>query len=321
MPRHQRAYVNAPPLPMASVTPGRVHLWEMPAHWYVHGRDTTRRDTAGLVMRNAPDPERAAFRSRQQAMDAAGWLWLQSRDQWHSTNTGKNVRFRQAFWTLTVPEAMPEASARRALSSYWTWARNVSGVASYLWVAEVTKRGRVHFHYLVNDWQDVSEVNRAWYRALRREGLSDDWTDAPGNLVDVEPVRSAKKARRYVSKYFGKEFGSRADQLSTRYVWASKEINESRREFLPEIRAHVFETLAAPSKVRRRWGASEDLERKPLQLNGAEDPQRFAMLYGELQSLPGTVFGKRSEKGQGCYYELDAVTSQTAPVLWSMLNA
>lgn len=306
---------------MASVTPGRVHLWELPAHWYTHGRDTTRRNDDGRPAPLAPDPERAAYRSRQQALDAAGWLWMASRDQWRMSNTGKHVRFRQAFWTLTVPEPMPEAQARKALTSYFTWARNVAGLTSYLWVAELTKRGRVHFHYLVNDWIDVSEARAAWYRALRREGLSDQHTNAPANLCEVEPVRSAKKAARYVTKYFGKDFGDRADQLALRYYRASKEIDGSRREFLPEIRSRIVDTLAAPSKVRRRWGASQDLERRPVQVNGGEEPRTFDAIYHELKKLPGTVYGKRSEKGQGIYYRLDEVTSETAPVLFSIISS
>lgn len=302
---------------MASVAPGRVHLWEMPWYWYAHGRTNCPR--LGLVPRKGPDPERSVFRSKQRALESAGWLWLKSREQYRDSSTGKRVKFRQAFWTLTVPEPMPEHKARLALSEFWDWARTVAGVNSYLWVAELTKRGRVHFHALVNEWMDANNVRAAWLRALRRHGVSDVWMDLPHNLADVKSVTSAGKARTYVVKYFGKDFGNRACQLAARYRDCVKGEEGYGRDMIPEIRARLVDTLAAPNKVRRRWGASIDLERKPLQVNGFDDPRGFKAIYDELVALPGTKFGERSERGQGCYYQLDAVSAETAPVLHALL--
>lgn len=307
---------EAPPIPCLSVAPGRVHLYEMPAHWY--GGRTGGGGVRGLFPVKV-DNERAAWRSRQNALEAAGWLWLSSRFRYVDLPRGKVVPFRMAMWTLTIPEPMPEIAARRALSSWWTWARNVSGVRSYLWVAELTKRGRVHFHALVNDWVDVDAARGAWLRALQREGCAVGLRKAPGKLVRVDNVTTAKSANGYVSKYIGKDFGTRADQLAHRYARMGKE-DGAPFDARAELRARVFEAVAWPLKLRRRWGASNNLERSPLQVVGCDDPGMFKALVSELRTLPGARWGEMREHGQGVYFDLDAVKQDTAPRLWRMLR-
>lgn len=307
---------NLPPLPMASVAPGRVHLWELPAHWYA-GQKPHRTPLLGLK-RKGPDPERSAARALRNAQEAAGWLWLKSRPQRHTSPNGYEINMRQGFWTLNVPEQMPEWRVRLAFSSFMTWARNVAGVESYLWVAELTQRGRAHMHMLCNEWIDVDKGRAAWFRALQREGCGGDGPAA--NLMHVESVKSAKGARRYVSKYMGKDFGGRTDQLSERYLKAVQD-QEKREEFVPEIRDALFHALAKPSKVRRRWGASQDLERSPLQVNGAEDPVTFRDLFNELRELPGVKFLERTDTGQPVYFNLDTVSKAGTPVLYRLLHS
>lgn len=324
MAKRQR-YIEAPPVLCASVAPGRVHLYDVPWYWYAHGRESN-----PSTIRKAPqhDAERAAHRSRRLALEAAGWLWLKSRPQRYCTKTGKIIDFRQAFWTLTVPEAMNEARAREALSSWWTWARNVAGVRSYLWVAELTDRGRVHFHALVNEWMDASAVKSSWARALARQGCNVDGDNPPANIAHVEPVGSAKKVRRYVTKYVGKDFGGRAEQLATKYVQATHDADKKERrppervaEFRAEIRARLVDTLAKPSAVRRRWGATVDLERRPMQLAQPDAPRQYDALVRELRTMHGARWSDANEKGQAVYFDLEEATEHATPVLHAMLLA
>jgi len=324
--RSRRAY-RLQPVPMASVAPGRVHLWEMPVHWLdADAQRTNRQPLLGLA-RKGPDKERAAARSLRGATEAAGYLWLKSRPQVHTSPCGYDIKMRQGFWTFTVPEPMPEHNVRTAFSSYLTWARNVAGINSYLWVAELTHRGRAHIHGLFNEWMDVDRARAAWLRALQREGCSMSWNDRPSNLCDVKAVASAKKARGYVTKYVGKDFGNRADQLVGHYRNAvcgyedRKGWHDPRPDFVPEIRARLFDAIAQPGKLKRRWGASNDLERKPYALNGYEDPKLYRALFDELNAMPGTKWGERSDTGQPCYYNLDAVSKASTPALFTLLHA
>lgn len=303
---------------MVSIAPGRAHWYDMPAHWYAGQRSGKR--SAYDKPTTGEDPERAARRSKRLAIEAAGWLWINSRPCYVDTQFGNTVPFRQAFWTMTVPEPMPEDAARRALSSYWTWARNVAGVSSYLWVGELTKRGRVHFHALVNQWIDVDASRSAWHRALMREGCGKSYDKPPANLCHVEAVSSAGKARGYVTKYVGKDFGDRKSQLISNYLKGHRGEDGYDIAHREEIRSRLVDTIARPLAVRRRWGATQDLERKPLQVNGAEDPNTIKRVYRELKDLPGTRWGENTDTGRPCYYDLDQVTRHSAPVLFGLLH-
>jgi len=308
---------NFPAIPCASVAPGRVHFYDMPAHWYAGNRSSSR-PTIGRPQVN--DPEHAAWRSRRLAMEAAGWLWLKSKAQWIRTPRGDDQFFRQALWTFTVPEPMPEQDAREAFSSFWTWGRNVARVDSYLWAAELTKRGRVHFHALVNQWIDINGASNAWHRALKRQGVGTKYLSAPASLVDVEAVRSAGKARGYVTKYVGKDFGSRKRQLVERYLSGHKGLDGYLAEHRPELRARLVDVCAKPSIGKRRWGATEDLERRPLQVIGAEEPAQLSALVRELTALPDARWGKDGENGRPCYYSLDTISHKATPTLWGLLH-
>lgn len=330
MARPRSPFMDAPPIPCASVAPGRIHWYEIPAHWYAGGRSTSR-ECSGRVAR--PDPERSAYRSRRDALDAAGWLWLASRGRWVRSDTGKDLYFRQGMWTLTLPEPAPEPAARRALSSFLNWAGKRAGLERYLWVAELTKRGRVHFHILVNDFLPVNPVRWAWLRALHREGIALDVHEPPRALVEVVAASSSGEARGYLSKYIGKDFGDRAEQLAHRMrelpeVGAGllergvpvDELGPMLVDFRVELEQRQREAIAAPASVRRRWGASNDLERKPLQIVGADDPRTLALIHGEVGRMDGVRWGERTDKGQACFFDLSLVTPENCPALYLALH-
>jgi hypothetical protein len=330
MSRPRPAFMDAPPIPCASIAPGRIHWYEMPAHWYAGGRPG---GVSTEGRRARPDPERSAYRSRRDALDAGGWLWLKSRPRWVRNYDGREIWMRQAMWTLTLPEPGPEVNARRALSSWLTWARNVAGLGSYLWVAELTRRGRVHFHIVVNDWMSQSKAAAAWLRALHREGLAPSYDVPPGKLVWVDAVQSSGQARGYVSKYVGKDFGNRADQLVHRLAnvrdnvpdliergTLPDQVGAVLMEYRHELRARLVDALSAPNATRRRWGASQDLERRPLQVIGADDARTLANVHREVSRMGGVRWGERGEHGQACYFEVGDVTPDNCPVLFSLLN-
>jgi len=322
--------MDAPPIPCASVAPGRIHWYEMPAHWYAHGRSTSRECSGRAAV---PNPERSAYRSRRDCLDSAGWLWLASRGRWIHTDTGKDLYFRQGMWTLTIPEPASEIAARRALSSFLNWAGKRAGLERYLWVAELTKRGRVHFHVLVNDFLSVGAVRVAWLRALHREGIALGYSDPPRALVDVVAAASSGEARGYLSKYLGKDFGSRAAQHDHRMNAlpevgagllekgvAPDDLGPMLVDFRIELEARKREALLHPSGVRRRWGASNDLERKPLQIVGADSPEVLAAIHGEVSRMDAVRWGERSDKGQACWFDLSAVTEDNCPALYLALH-
>lgn len=331
MARARSPFMDAPAIPCASVAPGRIHWYEIPAHWYAHGRNSSR--GGGEWRKPKLDPERAAFRSRRNALDAAGWMWLASRPRWERTQSGKDLWMRQAMWTLTLPEPGPEPAARKALSSWLNWSRTVAGIGSYLWVAELTRRGRVHFHVVVNDYVDHGAAARAWLRACHREGLALGHSVAPSPMVRVDAIQSSGELNGYVSKYIGKDFGDRCSQLDFRMGNLAKVGADMAREgmdseLIPaalvdvrlELELHKRTALLFPRAVQRRWGASNDLERSPLQIIGADDPRTLAALHRDVTRMDGVRWGERSDKGQACYFDLASVTPENCPALYLALH-
>lgn len=314
------AYSEAPPLLCLSIGPGRLWWYTIPAHWY-GGRETRagRKRSTPTLTGPRLDPARAASRSRSACLDCAAWLFLTSRPRYVDLPRGKVVPFRMGLWTLTIPGPMPERLARRALSRWWTWARNVAGVRSYVWVAELTKRGRVHFHALVTEWIDQTAAARAWLRCLRAQGYAVGYSKPPAKMVWVENADNAGKVRGYVAKYIGKDFGTRADQLAHRYALAGTD-KGAPLNARPEIRAALFDALARPSLVRRRWGASQELERKPLQVVGVDDPGLYRAITSEVRAIPGVRWTDKTDNGQGAYFDLSALTVETAPRLLRLLH-
>jgi hypothetical protein len=146
-------------------------------------------------------------------------------------------------------------------------------------------------------------------------------------------VQSSGQARGYVSKYVGKDFGNRADQLVHRLAnvrdnvpdliergTPPDQVGAVLMEYRHELRARLVDALSAPNATRRRWGASQDLERRPLQVIGADDARTLANVHREVSRMGGVRWGERGEHGQACYFELGDVTPDNCPVLFSLLN-
>jgi hypothetical protein len=117
--------------------------------------------------------------------------------------------------TLTFASIPSPEYAKQCLNRYLTWLRSV-GVKSYLWVAELQKRGAIHFHLILPEGP---------YCALLRQRVA-FFVDgvkylrplacvAWGRCIDSpcrvwlscgswERVRVVENARRYLGKYLSK---------------------------------------------------------------------------------------------------------------------
>lgn len=303
----------------ATIGPGRVALYSMPVHWLTNGRSYS----TGRRSLNAPqsNPIEAARRAKRNAMDAAGWLYLRSRGHYVRPGPGAPIYFRQGFWTLTLPEPAAEKVARAALSAWLTWARNVAGLGSYLWTAELTDRGRVHFHLILNTWIPHGPALAAWRRALMNAGaLPADFSALDPRAIHVERCKGAREGQLYAAKYVGKAFGgNRAEQLGRRL---DRELAEFRPDpdRIAEIRSRLGEAMAASRAGIRRWSASQDVTRPGATVNAAEHGATLDAVSGELQNL-GAYFTPANEHGTVAYFDLGKLNTQAAPTLTRILRA
>lgn len=316
-------------IPAVSVSPGRAAFFQVPVEWWAKGRPLPRPkdpDAPPAI----PDPDGAVWRSRKKATDAAGWLFLRSKRRNVVLADGRQVPFRLGFWRLSPPDPVPEHIARAALSRWWTWGRNVAGLQSYLWTAELTKRGRVHFHALVRDWLDKDQARAAWMRCLRNVGgLSRSYASPPAQCLHVEVVDSASAARGYVAKYMRKGMDhDRATELER-----LERLNLERLRNAPdeparvaalarvaEVQARLQEARLNPGPLRR-WGSSQDLVRKPPVFYGPDDPRTYQAVASELRALGGRWSPVNEHGAQVLHFDLDAALDpERYPRLSSLLR-
>lgn len=302
----------------ATIGPGRVAVYEMPVRWLVHGRDHRYTPPAPNAQRN---PIEAARRARRNAMEAAGWLFLRSRGHYVSAR-GQRLYFRQGFWTITLPKGAPESQARQALSAWLTWARNVHQLGSYLWTAELTERGRVHFHLIINSWLPVAPARAAWRRCLINAGcLPADAPPLPARAVRTERCHGSEAGRLYAAKYVGKAFGgNRAEQLGRRLDAELSRVDAPPDpDVIAELTARLGEAMERARFGLKRWACSQDVSSRPAPtVNAAEDAGTMRKLRAELERI-GAKWSQPTEHGSCAYFDLDKVNSWAAPTLSRML--
>ena len=149
------------------------------------------------------------------------------------------------FLSLTFHWDKDKGAAYTALANFLKSVRRRHVDAQWLWRMELQKRGVIHFHAFI--WRGVSAfttdpdptwakwLHETWHRVA--EPVSDAHAEH-GALV--EPVRSASKAMRYLTKYMAKEL---------------------------ELDAKI---------AGRRWGHSSGIPREPIASAALDELQQVA---------------------------------------------
>lgn len=104
------------------------------------------------------------------------------------------------FMTLTFKnERTCHSRAKRDLDTFLKRYKRHTGCVKFLWVAELQKRGTIHFHLILK-----SRVDMAWFQR--------SWKEITGQDVgqqDIRPIKGGSAIARYLSKYVtkGKDSG------------------------------------------------------------------------------------------------------------------
>lgn len=182
--------------------------------------------------------------------------------------TGRLHYHRFSFITLTVSDTK-NITARRAydelLSHFLDWmtrtaALKTPSLKTYIWKAELQKRGQIHYHITTPGFIHWKEIRDKWNALQRKAGLLDDYAAAHGhfdpNSTDIHDTRSVKSADRYMIKELTKTIA--AVQLE-----AIAEVNDlvDRGELSPALAdekiKEIYETKI--TTIGKIWGCSEDL--------------------------------------------------------------
>lgn len=131
----------------------------------------------------------------------------------YNTVTGKMQDFRLNFVTLTVSSTTTILTAKEAhkilLEPFLLTARRKWGVKSYIWKAELQKRGQIHYHITTNTFIPWQLIRDTWNNLQRKNGLLDSYKEKYGhynaNSTDVHSVYKIQNLTAYLVKYMAKE--------------------------------------------------------------------------------------------------------------------
>lgn len=82
------------------------------------------------------------------------------------------------------------------------------GIRDYVWKAELTVAGTIHYHLCTNRYIDYMQLRSNWNILLRKAGLLDKYHSEHGhydaNSTDIRATHTATAASIYMSKYMAK---------------------------------------------------------------------------------------------------------------------
>lgn len=125
----------------------------------------------------------------------------------------KKVSHHTSFITLTLPFDIDLEAEKKLFKSYLSplieWLKKSWGMLNYVWRAERTERGRIHYHLITDCYCPHSELRRRWNKLLthlpnypiwKKEHLHQDMPS-----TEIRGIYDPEQAKRYLSKYLSKK--------------------------------------------------------------------------------------------------------------------
>lgn len=129
----------------------------------------------------------------------------------HEKLSGKIVRFKLAFITLTLPSPQihPDSEIiNKCLNQFLIECKKYHALKNYVWRAEKQKNGNIHFHILLDRFIPWWEVRNRWNRIVNKLGYVNRFQEKHGhttpNSTDIHSTRKVKNLRLYLTKYMSK---------------------------------------------------------------------------------------------------------------------
>jgi len=175
--------------------------------------------------------------------------------------TNKSQSFKLVFITLTISSAYKNTDHRiiqkECLKPLLNWLKKSKGVKDYVWRAELTKAGAIHYHIVSNRFIEYDQLRNTWNRYLDKIGLLDRQKELYGskdaNSTDIRAAKNSKSVRSYVRKYLSKSRND--DQKINGKTWdCSLNLKRSTQytDFLEDYTWDRLEDSVKAGKVERK---------------------------------------------------------------------
>jgi hypothetical protein len=111
------------------------------------------------------------------------------------------------------------------LKPYLEWLYRNKGVTGYVWKAELTKAGTLHYHLTINRFVVYTELKETWNRLLDKAGLLENFYAKYGhrqpNSIDIHAVKNVRDIEAYLVKYIVK--GDSEGRKIEGKIWGASE--------------------------------------------------------------------------------------------------
>jgi len=122
--------------------------------------------------------------------------------------TKKKKVLKINFITLTISANERKLTAKEAYSKlfkpFLQWLTKTIGVKSYIWKAELTKKGQIHYHLTTTTWIHWSYIRNKWNYLLAKNNMLDNYIERYGhanaNSTDVHKVYKIRNISAYLHK-------------------------------------------------------------------------------------------------------------------------
>lgn len=139
--------------------------------------------------------------------------------------TKRKEVFKINFITLTISAEERKITAKEAynklLKPFIQYLTKTKGVKSYIWKAELTKKGQIHYHLTTTTWIHWSDIRNKWNYLLGKNNLLDHYISvhkhANANSTDVHKVYKIKNISAYLHKELTKSIQN--ETATTGKIW------------------------------------------------------------------------------------------------------
>lgn len=126
--------------------------------------------------------------------------------------TGRVIKHQLSFITLTVSNDEKMLSAKDGynllLAPFIRYMRDKKELKTYIWKAELQKRGQIHYHITTPEIIDYKTIKEYWNHLQDKAGLLEKfkakYKHNQPNSTDIHQVRKINNIQAYLSKEFCK---------------------------------------------------------------------------------------------------------------------
>jgi hypothetical protein len=134
-------------------------------------------------------------------------LFMQSTTNQQIFNPVSNrmINFRLAFITLTISNKEIQDHKfcyNNLLRPFLQWLDKTIKVNSYIWKAELQKRGQIHYHITISNFIHHTEIREKWNYLQRKVGLITNSQNPPS--TEIKQVQKINNIEHYLAKYISK---------------------------------------------------------------------------------------------------------------------